>query len=78
MLTLVIYYKSHKLLLKESDTKPLKDEILINLTTLFKFNIQLRDWTDWIYSFFGKKLLQTNDVEFVKKYSIQTNDLLFC
>jgi len=43
MLTLVIYYKSHKLLLKESDTKPLKDEILINLTTLFKFNIQLRD-----------------------------------
>jgi hypothetical protein len=73
-LTLEIPYKGHKLILKETDTKPLKGVIHFNLTKKIEFNIQLRDWTDWISSFFGKHVIQTNNAGFDKRYSIQSDD----
>lgn len=71
-LTLEIQYKNYKLILKESDTKPLKIEVNFNLTNKYEFNIYLRDWTDKISSFFGMKFTKTGIKEFDEKYGIQS------
>ena len=73
-LKLEIQYKNFKLILKESDTKPLKIEVNFKLTNKYEFNIYLRDWTDKISSFFGMKSTKTGEKEFDKKYGIQSNE----
>ena len=73
-LTLEIQYKNYKLVLKESDTKPLKIEVNFNLTNKYEFNIYLRDWTDKISSFFGMKSTKTGEKEFDAKYGIQSKE----
>ncbi|MDD5185404.1 MAG: hypothetical protein PHS84_09115 [Paludibacter sp.] len=73
-LTLEIQYKNHKLVLKETDTKPLKVEVFFNLTMKYEFNIYLRDWTDKISSFFGMKSTKTGEIEFDTKYGIQSKE----
>ena len=71
-LTLEIHYKNYKLVLIETDTKPLKIEVDFNLTTKLEFNIYLSDWTDKISSFFGIKSIKTGEIEFDTKYGIQS------
>jgi len=71
-LTLEIQYKNYKLVLKESDTQPLKIEVNFKLTSQYEFNIYLRDWTDKISSFFGMKSTKTGEKEFDSKYGIQS------
>ena len=71
-LTLEIHYKNYKLVLIETDTKPLKIEVDFNLTTKLEFNIYLSDWTDKISSFFGNKSIKTVEIEFDTKYGIQS------
>jgi len=73
-LTLEIEYKNYKIVLKESDTQPLKIEVNFKLTSHYEFNIYLRDWTDKISSFFGMKSTKTGDKEFDTKYGIQTKE----
>ena len=73
-LTLEIEYKNYKIVLKESDTLPLKIEVNFKLTSHYEFNIYLRDWTDKISSFFGMKSTKTGDKEFDTKYGIQTKE----
>ena len=71
-LTLEIQYKNYKLVLIETDTKPLKIEVDFNLTTKLEFNIYLSDWTDKISSFFGIKSIKTGEIEFDTKFGIQS------
>ena len=71
-LTLEIHYKNYKLVLIETDTKPLKIEVDFNLTTKLEFNIYLSDWTDKISSFFGIKSIKIGEIEFNTKYGIQS------
>ena len=75
-LTLEIQYKNYKLVLIETDTKPLKIEVNFNLTNKFEFefNIYLKDWTDKISSFFGIKSTKTGEIEFDTKYGIQSKE----
>jgi len=73
-LTLEIRYKNHTLVLKETDTMPLKIEICFNLTKVYEFNIYLKDWTDKILSFFGAKFTITGNIEFDTKYGIQSKE----
>lgn len=71
-LKLEIQYKNYKLVLKETDTKPLKIEVNFNLTNKYEFIIYLRDWTDTISSFFGIKTTKTGEIEFDTKYRIKS------
>ena len=73
-LTLEIEYKNYKIVLKESDTQPLKIEVNIKLISQCEFNIYLRDWTDKISSFWGVKSTKTGDKEFDTKYGIETKE----
>ena len=73
-LTLEIQYKNYKLVLKESDTQPLRIEVNFKLTSQYEFNIYLRDWTDKISSFFGMKSTNTGEKEFDTKYGIQSKE----
>ena len=73
-LTLEIQYKSYKLVLKETDTMPLKVEVYLNLPKEYGFNIYLKDWTDKILSFFGTKFTKTGNIEFDAKYGIQSKE----
>ena len=73
-LRLEIQYKNYKLVLKETDTAPLKVEVNFNLINKYEFNIYLRDWTDKISSFFGMKSMKTGEIEFDTKYGIQSKE----
>lgn len=73
-LTLEIQYKNYKLVLKETDTKPLKIEVNFNLANKYEFNIYLRDWTEKISSYIGIKSTKTGEKEFDSKYGIQSKE----
>jgi hypothetical protein len=72
--SLEIPYRNTKLILTESDTKPLKVEIELKLNKKFEFNISFEDGIERILKFFGKQDIQIGDTEFDKKYLIQSND----
>jgi len=67
-------YKNHKLIITESDTKPLKFEIEFKLNKNFEFNISWEDTIEKILKVFGKQDIQINDKQFDKKYLIQSTD----
>lgn len=73
-LTLEIQYENHKIILKETDTMPLKIEVYFNFQRKYEFNIYLKDWTDKISSFFGTKSTKTGSIEFDRKYGIQSKE----
>jgi len=73
-LELEIQYKNHKLLLTETDTKPLKFEIELSLNQKFEFNISWEDSVERILKLFGQQDIKTGDKEFDKKYLIQSNN----
>lgn len=73
-LTLEIQYKDYKIVLIETDTKPLKIEVNLNLINKYEFNIYLRDWTDKISSFFGVSSTKTANKEFDAKYGIKSKE----
>jgi len=71
---LEIPYKNHRIVLTESDTKPLKFEIELNLNRKFDFSIAWEDTVEKILKYFGKQDIQTGDKVFDRKYSIVSNE----
>ena len=67
-------YKNHKLIITESDTKPLKFEINFKLIKNFEFNISWEDGIEKILKIFGKKDIKINNKQFDNKYLIQSNN----
>jgi len=67
-------YKNHKLIITESDTKPLKFEINFKLIKNFEFNISWEDGIEKILKIFGKQDIKTDNKRFDNKYLIQSNN----
>lgn len=71
---LEIPYKNHKIILTETDTKPLKFEMKLKLNRKFEFNISWEDSIERIMKIFGKQDIIIGNNEFDKKYIIQSNE----
>lgn len=71
---LEIPYKNHKLILTETDTKPLKFEIEFKLNQKFEFNISWEDTVEKVLKRFGKQDIKIGNTDFDKKYLIQSNN----
>jgi len=71
---LEIPYKNHKLILTETDTKPLKFEIEFKLNQKFEFNISWEDTVEKVLKRFGKEDIKIGNTDFDKKYLIQSNN----
>ena len=71
---LEIPYKNHKIVLTETDVKPLKIEIEFKLNRGFEFHISWEDSIEKVLIFFGKQDIKIHDKEFDDKYLIQSND----
>ena len=73
-LILEIPYKNQKLVLSESDTRPLKSEINIDLKTKFELSISWEGGIEKIMKIFGSQDIQIGNQKFDKKYLIQSNN----
>jgi hypothetical protein len=66
-------YRDFKILVIETDTKPLKFEISINLKIESEFEVYWEDNFEKLFKLFGKKDIQIGSPEFDKKYMVQSN-----
>jgi len=73
-LILEIPYKNQMVVLTESDTRPLKSKIDMNLTDPFEFSISWEGGVEKIMKIFGSQDIQIGNQEFDKKYLIQSNN----
>ena len=73
-LILKIPYKNQLVVLTESDTRPLKSEINMDLKTKFEFGISWEGGVERIMKIFGSQDIQIGIHEFDKKYLIQSNN----
>ena len=73
-LVLEIPYKNYTVILTESDTKPLKSEVILELKDDLEFRLSWEDVFDRIMKFLGKQDIETGDHEFDKKYILQSNN----
>ena len=73
-LILEIPYKDQMLVLTESDTRPLKSEINMDLKTKFEFGISWEGGVERIMKIVGSQDIQIGSQEFDKKYLIQSNN----
>ena len=73
-LVLEIPYKNYTVILTESDTKPLKSEVILELKDDLEFRLSWEDVFDRIMKFLGKQDIETVDHEFDKKYILQSNN----
>ena len=71
---LEIPYKNQMLVLTESDTRPLKSEINMDLKEPFEFSISWEGGIERIMKIFGSQDIQIGFQEFDKKYIIQSNN----
>ena len=71
---LEIPYKDQIIILTETDTKPLKSEISLNLKERFELNISWEDGIERIMKFFGNQDIEIGFSEFDEKYLIQSNN----
>ena len=71
---LQIHYKNQNIVLTESDSKPLKIEIELRLNSEFEFNISWEDGIDRLLKVLGKQDIEIGNIEFDKKYLIQSNN----
>ncbi len=71
---LEIPYKDQIIILTETDTKPLKSEINLNLKERFELNISWEDGIERIMKFFGSQDIEIGFFEFDEKYLIQSNN----
>jgi len=74
LLRLRLSYRDFKILVIETDTKPLKFEISINLKINSEFVVYWEDGFERIFKLLGKKDIQIDEPEFDKKYMIQSNE----
>lgn len=73
-LHLEIPYKSHRVILTESDTKPFKFEIELQLNRKLEFVVGPGNGIEKFLRTFGKHFIKTGNKEFDRKYVIRTND----
>jgi len=73
-LILEIPYKNQLVILTESDTRPLKSEINMDLIEPFEFSISWEGGIEKIMKIFGSQDIQIGDQAFDKKYFIQSNN----
>jgi len=71
---LEIPYKNQRIILTETDTKPLKSEINLNLKENFEFSISWEGGIEKIMKIFGSQDIKIGFSEFDKKYLIQSNN----
>ena len=67
-------YNSIKIMMVETDIKPLKFEIELNLKQPFEFNISWEDNVDKLLKFLGKNEVEIGNKEFDSKYLIKATD----
>ncbi len=70
---LEISYRNQNIVLTESDTKPLRFETELPLTTKFEFSISRKDAIERILELFGKQDIKVGDKAFDKKYIVGSN-----
>ena len=70
---LVIPYQNQSIVLTESETKPLKFETELQMTTKFEFSISRKDAIERILELFGKQDIKVGDEAFDKKYIVGSN-----
>ncbi len=73
-LILEIPYKNQLVVLTESDTRPLKSEINMELKEPFEFSISWEGGVEKIMKIFGSQDIQIGNQAFDKKYFIQSNN----
>ncbi|MDE5420877.1 hypothetical protein L3073_01505 [Ancylomarina sp. DW003] len=73
-LNLEIPYKNHNVVLIETDTKPLKFNVELDLNRSFEFNLSWEDYTEKVMKIFGKQDIDVGDERFDEKYLIQSNE----
>jgi hypothetical protein len=73
-LILEIPYKNQMVVLTESDTRPLRSEINMDLKTKFELSISWEGSVEKIMKIFGSQDIQIGNHEFDKKYLIQSNN----
>jgi len=71
---LKIPYKDQIIILTETDTKPLKSKISLNLKERFELSISWEDRIEKIMKFFGSQDIEIGFSEFDTKYMIQSNN----
>jgi len=72
--TLEIPYENKIIILTETDVKPLKSQIILELNNKFELNISKEDSIEKFMIFLGKQDIKIGFPEFDKKYLIQSND----
>ena len=73
-LILEIPYKNQMVVLTESDTRPLRSEINMDLKTKFELSISWEGSVEKIMKIFGSQDIQIGNQAFDKKYLIQSNN----
>ena len=73
-LVLNVPYKDQEIILTESDTKPLKFEVELQLNTEFEFVLGPEDSIERILKVFGKQDVMIGNTGFDKKYMIQSSN----
>ena len=73
-LILEIPYKNQMVVLTESDTRPLRSEINMDLKEPFELSISWEGGVEKIMKIFGSQDIQIGNQEFDKKYLIQSNN----
>jgi hypothetical protein len=73
---LTLQYSNQRILLTESDTKPLSFETELLLNSAFEFNIYWNDFFEKISKVFSKLKSSSGNVLFDKKYAFTTSDFV--
>jgi hypothetical protein len=73
-LILEIPYKNQMVILTESDTRPLRSEINMDLKTKYELSLSWEGGVEKIMKIFGSQDIQIGNQEFDKKYLIQSNN----
>jgi hypothetical protein len=75
-LILEIPYKNQMVVLTESDTRPLRSEINMDLKTKYELSLSWEGGVEKIMKIFGSQDIQIGNQAFDKKYLIQSNNSL--
>jgi hypothetical protein len=73
-LRLSIPYKQWEIILTESDTRPLRFEVIFELMTEYELVISFEDAIDKILKKIGMREVEVNDEPFDKQFLIHSND----
>jgi hypothetical protein len=73
-LILEIPYKNQMVVLTESDTRPLRSEINMDLKTKYELSLSWEGGVEKIMKIFGSQDIQIGNQAFDKKYLIQSNN----